>query len=113
MYHKSGILNFEVDHPGSPKPFLGISKSSGFFKKINFFNFFLVFDPNTLGSLTNPTFGGVKLLKLFGFSNSLKVENAKIGLFFGRISHKTSITIAQIKKFQKFDHPKSVVSETN
>ena len=78
LYHESGILHFEVDHPGTPKPLSGKSKSSGFLRKSIFSTFFLVFwgpktlffDPNTFVGLRNPTFGGVKLLKLFDLSNS-------------------------------------------
>ena len=43
LYHKSGILHFEVDHPGSPKPLSGKSKSLGFLRKSIFSTFFLVF----------------------------------------------------------------------
>ena len=43
LYHKSGILHFEEDHPGSPKPLSGKSKSSGFLRKSIFSTFFLVF----------------------------------------------------------------------
>ena len=106
LYHESGILHFEEDHPGSPKPLSGKSKSLGFLRKSIFSTFFLVFwgpkalyfDPNTLVGLRNPTFGGVKLLKLFDLSNGLEVENAKIGPFFGKISHENLKTYCSDQK---------------
>ena len=40
LYHESGILHFEEDHPRSPKPLSGKSKSLGFLRKSIFQLFF-------------------------------------------------------------------------